>query len=350
MHIGIAGAGLLGRLFAFRLASHHHEITLFDQDDLSGHESCGMTAAGMLAPYAEITAGTNEIVKLGLASIDLWPQYLQTLKASHLLSLTGTLLIAHHRDRPELQRFLAELAFKLSGAYAVNALDTAALQALEPELSCDGRAYHILNEGYIDNVALFAVLKTWLLAHPKVTWHPNTPVDQVGESRIAAGEQTHTFDWVIDCRGLGASAVFPALRAVRGEVITVHAPAVRLMHVVRLMHPRYPLYIVPRPNQHYIIGATEIEVADWSPVSVRSALTLLSALSTVHAGFLEARITDLQTNCRPTLPDNLPVLQWSSGCVAVNGLYRHGFLIAPALVEQVVTQLQQEIQHDYRMA
>ena len=32
--------------------------------------------------------------------------------------------------------------------------------------------------------------------------------------------------------------------------------------MVRLMHPRYRLYLVPGPDQHYLLGATQIESDD----------------------------------------------------------------------------------------
>ena len=49
------------------------------------------------------------------------------------------------------------------------------------------------------------------------------------------------------------------LRPVRGEVIRVYAPEVEFSLPVRLMHPRYKLYIAPKINHEYVIGATEIE-------------------------------------------------------------------------------------------
>ncbi len=141
-------------------------------------------------------------------------------------------------------------------------------------------------------------------------------------------------DWLFDCRGLGARAQWPALRGVRGEVLRVHAPEVTLSRPTRLLHPRYPLYIAPKPDHVFVIGATEIESDDLSPASVRSTLELLSAAYTVHPGFAEARILEIATQCRPTLPDNLPALRWlAPRQLQINGLYRHGFLIAPALLD-----------------
>jgi glycine oxidase len=91
----------------------------------------------------------------------------------------------------------------------------------------------------------------------------------------------------------------------------------------------------------FVIGATEIETEDLSPASVRSTLELLSAAYTVHPGFGEARILEVATQARPTLPDNLPLLRLhDQRHVSLNGLYRHGFLIAPALLDATLEWVQ----------
>ncbi len=139
---------------------------------------------------------------------------------------------------------------------------------------------------------------------------------------------------MIDCRGLGAKPAWPALRGIRGEVARVHAPGIGLTRPVRLLHPRYPLYIAPKENDLYVIGATEVEGEDMSPVTVRSALELLSAAFAVHPGFGEARILELNAHCRPTLPDHRPAIVWDGArTLRVNGLYRHGFMIAPEVAD-----------------
>ena len=73
---------------------------------------------------------------------------------------------------------------------------------------------------------------------------------------------------------------------------------------------------------------------------MRSALELLSAAYTVHPGFAEARILEVAAQCRPTLPDNLPAVRLRAPRVLeVNGLYRHGFMIAPAMLDVVLELL-----------
>src|SRR5947199_168267 len=126
--------------------------------------------------------------------------------------------------------------------------------------------------------------------------------------------------------------VQPELRGVKGEMILIETQEVQLSRPVRLIHPRWPLYVIPREAGLFMLGATSIEAED-SGVSVRSALELLGAAYTVHPAFGEARIIEFGSGLRPAYPDNLPRIGVRGETIAVNGLYRHGFLIAPALAE-----------------
>ena len=171
-----------------------------------------------------------------------------------------------------------------------------------------------------------------------MTWHEKSKVDEVSEGTIHYAGKVERFDWVYDARGLGANAQVQDLRGVRGEVFWLDAPEVKISRPTRMLHPRYKIYIVPRPDNRYIIGATEIESEDKSPMSVRSSLELLSAVYSMHTGFAEARIVKTATNCRPALRDNLPSIEQGSKLTRINGLYRHGYLLAPAVVEQALNE------------
>ncbi|MDO6805564.1 FAD-dependent oxidoreductase, partial [Wenyingzhuangia sp. 1_MG-2023] len=100
----------------------------------------------------------------------------------------------------------------------------------------------------------------------------------------------------IDCCGVGAQRWRSQVRGVRGEVIWIEAPDVEIQRPVRLLHPKYHLYLVPKEQGRYILGATEIESSDRSPVSVRSALEMLSALYALSPALAEARILELASN------------------------------------------------------
>jgi len=344
--IGIVGAGLLGRLLAFSFRRQGAQVTLFDRDDRRGARSCGYTGAGMLAPVSELESAEPAIARLGFASLPLWEVLVSQLENPVFFSRLGTLIVAHHLDMPDLQRFARMLQGKLAGLSENEwlgdleknihwQLSRLELTALEPQLGEQfQQGLYIPDEGQIDNRQLMIALEQGILTHA-VEWRCNTEVRDIQPHQVGDGFSTWQFDWVIDCRGLGARPDWDRVRGVRGEIIRVHAPEVSMSRPIRLMHPRYPLYITPRENHHYLIGATAIESEDLRPMTMRSALELLSAAYAVHSGFAEASILEMSVNCRPALPDNMPQIQVEDGLIRINGLYRHGFLISPKLVELV---------------
>jgi len=338
MHIGIAGVGLVGRVLALNLLRQGHTLTLFDEDTAYGDKAAGMTAAGMLAVFAELESAESVIFEHGKRSIKLWPDLLEQIGISDAYQQKGSIVTAHPQDYGELEHFIATLKSKVEEASEIELLDKAGIAALEPDLEQHAKAFFIPQEGQVDAQRFMKASSDYLLDHTNVRWHQEIKVDEVSEGSIGYAGKSETFDWVFDTRGLGANKQVENLRGVRGEVFWLDAPEVNITRPTRMLHPRYKIYIVPRPNHRYIIGATEIESEDKSPMSVRSSLELLSAVYSAHSGFAEARIINMVTNCRPALKDNLPIIQNSDKLTRINGLYRHGYLLAPAVVEQALNE------------
>ncbi|MDQ7047809.1 MAG: FAD-dependent oxidoreductase [Sulfurovum sp.] len=338
MHIGIAGVGLVGRVLALNLLRQGHTLTLFDEDIAYGDKAAGMTAAGMLAVFAELESAESVIFDHGNRSIALWPDLLAQVDCAEAYQQKGSIITAHPQDYNELDHFIETLKSKVEEASQIKLLDRRELTELEPDLSQHAKAFFIPQEGQVDAQHFMQASSDYLLANSDVTWNQNVKVKDISEGSIELEETSEVFDWVFDARGLGANAQVKDLRGVRGEVIWLDAPEVNITRPTRMLHPRYKIYIVPRPNNRYVIGATEIESEDKSPVSVRSSLELLSALYSMHSGFAEARIVKMLTNCRPTLRDNLPQIIHGQKMTRINGLYRHGYLLAPAIVEKALNE------------
>ena len=338
MHIGIAGAGLVGRILALNLLRQGHTLTLFDEDRVYGERAAGMTAAGMLALFAELESAESVIFEYGKRSIGLWSELLEQIDIADAYQQKGSIITAHPQDYGELDHFIEMLKSKVDEASQIVLLDKTGVTDLEPDLEQHRKAFYIPHEGQVDAQRFMTASGKYLLQHPKVRWYQEIKVDEVNDGVICFAGVCEEFDWVYDTRGLGASAQVEHLRGVRGEVLWLDAPEVNISRPTRMLHPRYKIYIVPRPNNRYIVGATEIESEDKSPVSVRSSLELLSAVYSVHSGFAEARIVKMATNCRPALRDNLPKIEHKEKMTRINGLYRHGYLLAPAIVEKAIEE------------
>jgi glycine oxidase len=329
----VLGAGLMGRLLAHALAQAGHRVDVFEAQGEDAQGAAARVAAAMLAPLAESAITEPCVVQMGEYAIDRWQTLTSELPEPVFFQRNGTLIVWHRQDQSEARRF-AQLMVRNQqrqpSLAAPLALNAEGIGTHEPALvQRFHEALYLPGEGQLDNRQLLSALLASLKAQGvTLHWH-----SAVGPHDFRAGEMGQP-DWVFDCRGLGARTDWSQLRGVRGEVLRLHAPDVTLQRPTRLIHPRYPLYIAPKENHVFVIGATEIETEDLSPASVRSTLELLSAAYTVHPGFAEARILEVATQARPTLPNNLPAIQMlSPRCMQINGLYRHGFLIAPAMLD-----------------
>ena len=338
-HIAILGAGLMGRLLALELAREGHRIELFDAHGPEADGAAARVAAAMLAPLAESAVTEPGVVRMGQYALTRWPELLGQLAQPVFFQQNGTLVVWHRQDTADAAR-LCGLFDKNCGINPSLApqqpLDATQLGQIEPALQGRfQRAVYLPGEGQLDNRQLLAALNT-TLAQLGVATHWHSPRETTDFAPGTAGQP----DLLLDCRGLGARTQWPQLRGVRGEVVRVYAPEVTLQRPTRLVHPRYPIYIAPKEDHYFVVGATEIESDDMGPASVRSTMELLSALYTVHSGFAEARILEINTQCRPTLPDNLPALRWlGARTLQVNGLYRHGFMISPAMLDATLQLL-----------
>lgn len=341
MKIAILGSGLMGRVLGFRLYQEGYvNLTLIDADTAHGKQSPAYIAAGMLAPLCESVMGGKLIYTLGKNSLTLWQQYLSLLNLTDLYNNNGTLLLATREFSQEISHYLKKISFNTNVTNYYQLLDNQGITKLEPELNFH-QGYFLPTEAAINARSIFTHLGNYL-AH-KVNWHNETLVKYTKyEPRVNINGISYDFDLVIDCRGLGSRELQPQLRGIRGEIIRVHAPEINISRPIRLFHPRHNIYISPYMNNHYIIGATEIEAEDFSPISIKSTLDLLNCANIIHGGFSEARIIEMSTNCRPTLSNNLPQLIAKDNFLSINGLYRHGFLLSPALAETVINYLKHQ--------
>ncbi|MBS1174453.1 MAG: thiO [Burkholderiaceae bacterium] len=338
--IAIVGAGLFGRLLAWRLARLNHRVTLFERGTPELPNSPAYIAAGMVAPWCESIEATTEVIRLGHISLNLWPKWLDELARDsgepRVHTTQGTYVVAHPLDLADWQHFVNQVQSHhfLQHAQVGGILNTETLTQDAPELAHFNQALYLPDEIAIDNRSLLHSLMR-ALQRMQVIWHSDTLLTITEVLNLST-----RFDHVFDCRGLGAKDALPTLRGVRGEVLRIHCPQVQLTRVVRLIHPRYQLYIAPRANHEFVIGATSIESESMNGISVRSSMELMSALVTVSPHFFEATVLEAKSHCRPALPDHNPLCEQNikhPKLWHINGLYRHGFMLSPAWIAHVLT-------------
>ena len=309
--VSILGAGVCGLTIATEVVSRGGTVRLHDPAGGPGAHGCSWWAGGMLAPHCERESADEAVVRLGAEAAAWWDRH------TGGVTREGSLVVALGRDRGELKRF----ARRTTGFAE---LDAAAVAALEPDLAdrTAGALYFETEAHLAPRDAVGALQAKLAEAGVTVETAPPAPDAQV-----------------IDCRGLAARDALDDLRGVKGEMLILRCPDVTLSRPVRLLHPRFPLYIVPRGNGVYMLGATMIEATERSRITARSMMELLNAAYALHPAFGEAEVLEIGVDARPAFPDNLPRIRRRGNVIYANGLFRHGYLLAPAVARMTADYL-----------
>ncbi len=327
MNIAVVGLGVMGLCCAIKLARKGFDkVTLFDDPTRKPASRC---AGGMLAPYSESDTLDPHAQKLAFQySLPFWRELSESL--GFLFKDNGTLVMANPQDQALLKRFLTHLP---EHSYEKMRLE----DLIKNERHINPRfaeAYWIPDEAYIETAQALTrmrqfVQKRFVSCDERVNF---------------ADLPDRGFDTIIDCRG--AFVQEPRLRAVKGERILVRCQELELKHCIRLMHPRYPFYVVPQGNHHYVVGASMIEDNMDESVTTRSVLELLTGFASLTSLALESEIISMDAGLRPAYPDNKPKVKFKNEnhlhILHCNGLYRHGFLMAPLMSEIIISYLENQ--------
>lgn len=314
--ITIAGAGLAGLASALELARCGASVRVYEAGPEVGASSVARFAGGMLAPWCERESADETVVTLGAIAADWWANITPVTRR-------GTLVVASPRDQAELTRF----AERTQGFCRV---DQSCINALEPALTDRfSRGLFFDKEAHLDPRRAMQDLA-------------NAARD-LGVDILPATMAPARVD--LNCTGI--NALVADLRPVRGEMAMLHCPEITITRTIRLLHPRWPLYLVPRGGGIFMIGATMIESSSARAPTVRSLSEMLSAAFAIHPGFAEASVIETGAGLRPAFPDNLPRLVMQGDTLHLNGLYRHGFLLAPAMAQRVARHFFPEISHEH---
>lgn len=312
MRVTVIGAGVAGLACATELAESGAKVEVIERGAHLGATTCSWLAGAMLAPWCEAESAPAVLTVHGQVALDWWSKRYPGTQRH------GTLVVAPPRDTGELQHFARR-------AEAFEWIDGDHIEALEPDLAGRfSKALYFAGEGHLDPRLALAALADRLR-------------QLGGEIRFGVNAEDYksNADWIIDCRGFAAAEDLKDLRGVRGEMLLIRTSDVTLSRPVRMLHPRFPLYIVPRADGVFMVGATMIESAERGPPTARSMLELLNAAVTLHPAFGEAEILEIGADVRPAFPDNLPAIRRSGHTIYLNGMYRHGFLLAPWLAQRV---------------
>jgi len=306
--VTVIGAGVAGLTAATELTEQGLLVEVIDSGPSIGPHSCSWYAGAMLAPWCEGETAEEKVVRLGQESIDWWDQHVPGVVRK------GSLVVTANRDNSELDRFSRRTAQH-------SWLDTDAINSLEPDLKeIFRRALFFPDEAHLNpRLALKALEEKLISRGVRIFYNM-----RMEDYNVAS-------EFIVDARGIAAQDTLADLRGVKGEMLMLKTRDITLTRPVRLLHPRYPMYIVPHDNNIFMIGATQIETEERSRITARGMVDLLNAAYTVHPAFAEAEIIEVGCDVRPAFPDNQPRLRRLGRTFYINGLFRHGFLLAPAM-------------------
>lgn len=318
LNILIKGCGVAGLTIGWELAKHNVKLSYYvPQNNTSTLAMASWHAGGMLAPFCERESAPQLVQDEGIKAIKWWkdnfPNYVYQ---------NGTLVIATKRDVNELEDFA-----KKTNEHIL--LQNDAIQNLEENLANRfEKALFYKEEAHLEPRCILSFIKQKLLENGV---------------KFIDNFQPNSYDYIIDCTGINYAKQNKELRGVRGEMLLVKCSNFSLQRNIRLLHPRIPLYIVPRANNIFMIGATMIESESLSPIVARSMMELLNAAYTLHPEFANAQIVETNVGIRPAFPNNLPAIEHNNKEIYVNGFYRHGFLLAPFIAQKIIELLIEKV-------
>ncbi|MGA8337922.1 MAG: glycine oxidase ThiO [Solirubrobacteraceae bacterium] len=349
----VVGAGAVGLAVAWRAAQCGLRVTVLERAGKAGAGTSSV-AAGMLAPISETIATELPLMRLGLESVNMYPQFVEELQAATGMDpgylRCGTLLAA--RDGDEAASLARELELRQTLGLTVHRLLASEARRLEPALAPTLRlALEIPDDHAIDPRKLTAALAQALTAaggELRLGAPVNgvtTSGDRITGVRLDDGSEVPAGNvvvaagpWSSALDGIPDGATIP-VHPIKGQILRLHDPAGTgmLTRVLRMTGG----YLVPRGDGRYVLGATMEERGFDTTVTGGGVYDLLRNAFELLPSVTELVIDELSAGLRPATPDNLPAL----GPGAMRGLhwavghYRHGILLTPITAELVVKAL-----------
>ncbi|ASG67664.1 glycine oxidase ThiO [Francisella halioticida] len=348
-NVAVLGSGVMGRALAITLAENYPSLGIDIYDKNSSYKrSCSYCAGGMLSPLSELISCEKHTYEIGYNSFDLWSKlndfinnYLST--TINFVKKSHTYVIAYNHDKQELDLAIRNINLRVDklskSLYQKAQLDFDVCD--KQDVFCNEQELNLsstINDSVIKlNEALVNVATFLKLSDQFFEKYKNIKTFRLSKEDFCTNNLGKNYQQVFDCTGF-PNPQLSTLYGVRGEALIVRNTSIKLNSVIRLLHPRHSIYLIPRGNGIFYIGATSVEAEDYSRISVQGALELLSSLMVIDKRFAEARIIKTLTNVRPVSINDKPILENVGNITYLNGLSRHGYLFAPALANEAIQQ------------
>ena len=340
----VVGAGVIGLSVAWRAREAGWVVTIVD---LHPSRGASWAAAGMLAPITEAHPAEPELLRIGLQSSQMWPQFAAELTAAAGQSCgfrdDGTLVVGYDRDDAEYIRRLAEQLQQWQ--LPAQMLTSAQRQEFEPALSPQAAAtLSVPSDHSIDNRSMLGALQAVAdrrdiaFLHSRVRSVTPTSVELVTGEVISC-------DAVVVCAGVDTPGIVAdvPVRPVKGQIIRTLTNTRTGELITRTIRARVrgrSVYLVPRRNGEIVIGASVEERGRDTSITVGPISELLEDARLIVPGIDECELVETWAGLRPATPNNVPIVEQRDGVFIATGHGRNGFLLAPWTADRIVTMLE----------
>ena len=345
----IIGGGVIGLSIAWRAATAGLSVIVVEESPGRG---ASWAAAGLLAPITEVHHGEEQVLQLGVASLEMYPSFVAELEdltgASVAYRSQGTLIVAPNADDFAALGDLYKLQQELG--LVSRALKRRDARSLEPSLAPAFRAAWLIEGDHqIDNRALADALgAACRMSGVQMITDVAVAIDVTSDRARGvklASNSTVACDRVVLAAGCWSSAidgipddVRPPVRPVKGQLLYLRGPAdpPLIAHNVRGLD----VYLVPRRDGRIVVGATVEEQGFDTTVTAAAVYQLLRDAYELVPGLGELELLECVAGLRPGSPDNAPMLGESGleGLLVATGHYRSGILLTP-LTAETMTEL-----------
>lgn len=334
----VVGAGVIGSSIAYNLSKRGKKVLVLECGKIAGKASSA--AAGMLGAQAGIEKETP-FFQLAKASRAMFPELADELKELSGIDIelqqNGFYKIAiSEEEEVELKRLIqAQKDFGEEAEW----IPPAELRILEPALTLmNFGAMFIPNDGQVTSLSLTKAYATSavalgaeILEHTEVHRFVREQGRIVGVKTIQ-GE--HRAEHVIVAGGawsgklLSEAGISIETYPVKGEVFSVKTKR----RLVKGTISAHGCYLVPKPGNRLIVGATEKADTFDEAVTIEGISSLMEGAKAILPELTDAEWERAWAGIRPQTKDSLPYLSAhpsEKGLYIATGHYRDGILLAP---------------------
>lgn len=342
----VVGGGVIGLSIAFECRKRGYDVTIIESGVCGGQASGA--AAGMLAPYSEITEDPDDFFRLCQESLLIYPQWVDEVKncseQSFEYNNSGSLYVIYHEadmlsleSKRRWQREFGIESFIISGEEA---------RKREPLLSKDTYAAlvcpeesHIYTPGYVS-----ALIQACRNSGVVIVEHAGkAEVGECNENQVKTDLGVIEGDFVVLATGAWSQSweerlhctipVFP----IRGQICAYKGRTLR--HIIFTSQG----YLVGKENGTLIAGASE-DIAGFETNVTEHGIDRLKAWSKKVLPYLEDKQPFHKwAGLRPATQDGYPLIgrmpQKHSLFIA-SGHYRNGILLSPITAKIIANEIQ----------